>query len=249
MNNYPWFHKQEVGPFFLNENEWKFTETETTFQIPQRHIQHIRKALRIKKETIFWVTNGTDLAKKYLLKSNDNVENQKESFEITENKTIFSIMVPAINKKRLELLIQKSVELGTDGFYFIQSDRANYKPPSLERLRLLAENAMYQSKNPRMPFFKFMPNSIFEVNLKEDKLILWGDYHSSEKIEHLIKKTPKKEIMFILGPEGGWSIAEREYLKNNFHSISLSENVLRVETAALCAAYHVKKLIRHIHES
>jgi len=46
-----------------------------------------------------------------------------------------------------------------------------------------------------------------------------------------------KEILFIIGPEGGFAPKEEEFLlANGFESTSLGKRVLRVETAAIYVA-------------
>ena len=54
-----------------------------------------------------------------------------------------------------------------------------------------------------------------------------------------------KEIMFVIGPEGGFSQTEEEYLLNNgFKSVSLGKRVMRVETAAI----YVASIINYVYK-
>ena len=44
------------------------------------------------------------------------------------------------------------------------------------------------------------------------------------------------KILLVVGPEGGFTPDEEEFLTNNgFISVSLGKNVLRAETAPVCA--------------
>jgi len=45
----------------------------------------------------------------------------------------------------------------------------------------------------------------------------------------------KDDITILIGPEGGWSGDEIDYLSNhkNITAVSLGDNILRAETAAL----------------
>ena len=54
-----------------------------------------------------------------------------------------------------------------------------------------------------------------------------------------------KEILFVIGPEGGFSKKEEEFLiANGFDCTTLGKRVLRVETAAICVA----SIINYIYE-
>ncbi|MDH5719227.1 MAG: RsmE family RNA methyltransferase [Spirochaetia bacterium] len=247
---FPWFDENEIGPFYLNDTEWKNYEKKNKYNLPKRHLYHIRKSLRLKNDLCISLTNGINKISKAILYENDSVEKTSENIKINSNYAKYCTVISPVNKKALQIIIQKSVELGVYGFYLIKSDRANYKIPSIERLKTIAENAMFQAKNPIMPIFNINLNNIFDIKDKKDSLYFWGDSDSENSLSDIIDpKNRFNEIIFINGPEGGWSTREKEFLKNNFHSIGLSDNVLRVETAAICAAYHAKLLIRNISES
>lgn len=50
------------------------------------------------------------------------------------------------------------------------------------------------------------------------------------------KESPPPSIMILIGPEGGWTREEEEFiLENGFEAVSLGKNILRTETAAICA--------------
>jgi 16S rRNA (uracil1498-N3)-methyltransferase len=53
-----------------------------------------------------------------------------------------------------------------------------------------------------------------------------------------ILRTPPlgKEVSLLVGPEGGWTEREREWLlKNSWRPVSLGPNILKTETAAIAA--------------
>lgn len=53
------------------------------------------------------------------------------------------------------------------------------------------------------------------------------------------------KILLVIGPEGGISPKEEEYLvNNNFNSVSLGNRVLRVETACLYACSVISYEVR-----
>ena len=51
-------------------------------------------------------------------------------------------------------------------------------------------------------------------------------------------KIKKGNALWLIGPEGGWSEKEQEYLtQKGCKKICLSKTVLRMETAAICAIF------------
>ena len=45
----------------------------------------------------------------------------------------------------------------------------------------------------------------------------------------------EKDITLLVGPEGGWTNREaKDILRQGFEAVSLGDNILRAETAALC---------------
>ena len=48
------------------------------------------------------------------------------------------------------------------------------------------------------------------------------------------KKEPPSSVIILVGPEGGWTDKEEEYiLSHGFEAVSLGKQILRAETAAL----------------
>ncbi|MBQ9012731.1 MAG: RNA methyltransferase, partial [Bacilli bacterium] len=60
---------------------------------------------------------------------------------------------------------------------------------------------------------------------------------NTKNIKKVIQNSKKcDKILLVVGPEGGFTQDEEEFLTNNgFISVSLGKNVLRAETAPVCA--------------
>ena len=58
-----------------------------------------------------------------------------------------------------------------------------------------------------------------------------------KSVKPLIENDRKAEsVLLIIGPEGGWTVAEEDFaLEQGVTLFSLVPNVLRAETASLCA--------------
>ena len=63
------------------------------------------------------------------------------------------------------------------------------------------------------------------------------DFYLKEKIDILLSKKTKGPICILIGPEGDFSETERQSIidMKQSTSLSLSDNILRAETAAIAA--------------
>ena len=134
---------------------------------------------------------------------------------------------------RLEWTIEKGTELGASGFYLFAADRSEQEKLSyhqLLRLKHLSIAAMKQCGR------LYLPEITVCASLKDlfhlDAQILYGDPQAAQKE----KKELSSNILFLTGPEGGFSEDELAHLEERrAQPIRLHENVLRAETAPLAA--------------
>jgi len=138
-----------------------------------------------------------------------------------------------LRPKNLDLVIEKGTELGATAFWLFpgqRSEKDSLTPNQLERLQHLAISALKQCGRLDLPEIIQMPE------LKSWKTpppgeLYWGDPKSTTPFK------PTTATTFFIGPEKGFSKEEENILQSTFHAkgITLNPNVLRAETAALCA--------------
>ena len=74
------------------------------------------------------------------------------------------------------------------------------------------------------------------VQVPKDIKLICSLRENTKPLKEYLNTKPKN-ILFIIGPEGGFSKEEEEYLLNNdFLPTSLGKRVMRVETAAIYVA-------------
>lgn len=140
-------------------------------------------------------------------------------------------------------IIKHSTELGVDEIILISMKRSIVKISSdklenkLLRFNKIAKEAAEQAHRLSVPNV-YIVNSLKEISNKEFDLKLLLDEEEAKKEDGLllnqINYNNKKNIVFVIGPEGGIDDSEREYLKSfDFIPVSLGENILRTETASL----------------
>ncbi len=162
--------------------------------------------------------------------------NLKEKIINKDNQTrIIRLGVSIINMKLMDLIIQKSVELGVTNFSPIYTKRSQYKcvDKKLDHWEKIVIHATEQCG--RLELMKISsPLSLVEfdnVNQCSSKYLL---HQNGEKF----KKEDLKcnDISLLIGPEGGFEDKEIEHLEiNGWKMKTINVNILRTETACISA--------------
>jgi 16S rRNA (uracil1498-N3)-methyltransferase len=150
------------------------------------------------------------------------------------------ILAPAIIKgPRMDLLVEKAVELGATELWPLITARSVVHGPSpdrRERWQRLAEAAVKQSLNAA-PIRILEPLTVASMAaiVRPDWLdILCAE--GGEPLARLVREHRPRTILVVCGPEGDFDDAERaQILAAGFVAAGLGPNRLRSETAALAA--------------
>ena len=198
----------------------------------------ILNVLRIKNnETISIFNNkGQECLSRISIEKKRVVLNLSKEIksEINTSKKI-SLCVSIINMKLMDLIIQKSVELGVTNFIPIYTLRSQYKnvDKKLDHWEKTVIHATEQCG--RLDIMKLSP----PVSLSDFDNI----YHSPSK--YLLHQNGDKfkcedlessDITLLVGPEGGFDDLEIDYLDaNGWKTKTINVNILRTETACISA--------------
>ncbi len=155
---------------------------------------------------------------------------------------LFSTLVQAIpNKERMELIIEKAVELGVDliqPVFTLRSYQLSDLPQKKwHRWQERARRASEQCRRGTVPLV-LEPGSLKEVvgnfSQMDLKIVLWEREKERGLKEVLEEKRGAKSVVLVNGPEGGLEQEEVEFLNNSgFISASLGARILRTETSAI----------------
>lgn len=141
--------------------------------------------------------------------------------------------------KKQALLIEKATEIGADYFHPIISDFANFNVFNFAKYEKIAKQALEQSN--RIGYVKFnspVPlSSIYNTTFPIFTCIERSGAPSISTNVSLLGEQIPQDVGILIGPEGGFSANEISSIKNckNFISSSLGDNILRSETAGICA--------------
>jgi 16S rRNA (uracil1498-N3)-methyltransferase len=152
------------------------------------------------------------------------------------------ILLQAIpNKERMELIVEKAVELGVDliqPFFSARSYRLSDLPQQKwKRWQEKARKASGQCRRGRVP--KVLAPKNFEDALEvskesELKLVLYEGEDKSSLKGFLQKRKGAESCSVCVGPEGGFEESEIGKMRGfGFIPVSLGGRILRTETAAI----------------
>ena len=195
---------------------------------------YIYKVMRIKEGQNFSLFNqsGEFEAKvENILRGIVEFTIKKKLRSVDNPKEIWLAFTP-IKLNYLNLMIQKSTELGVTRFIPLLSERTVVRKINEKRLNKIIVEASEQSNRLNLPVLDKLKK--LEEFLKEniETTILFGDLNSDNKKINIQNYDP---ICLLIGPEGDFSIKEREIISKmkNIIPININRNILRSETAAI----------------
>ena len=223
--------------------------TDNTFRITDSDYNHIKNVLRMRIGEKLLVSHG---GVNYLCEISEFLSDAiivhiiKENYFDTSLPIKIHLFQGLPKSDKLELIIQKAVELGAHEITPVQMSRSivkietNKKDSKTARWNSIAESAAKQSKcayiptvNPPLTYAQALDKckdmDLIVVPYENEKGSL-----STKELLSTIRKGDK--IGVIIGPEGGFEQSEIERAVNiGAKTISLGKRILRTETAAITA--------------
>ena len=215
-------------------------------------VNHIKNVLRKNIKDTLEICDGQN-GKNFLCEI-EIIEKDKITCSIveklenkSESSTYIHIYQGLPKSDKMELIIQKSVELGVSEITPTNMSRCIVKLDSkdarkkVERWQKISEVAAKQSGRDIIPKINNLCNFKEIANQCEeyDAIILAYENEKENKLKNEIEKLKKVQkekmkIAIIIGPEGGISQEEVEKAKENgIKIITLGNRILRTETVAL----------------
>lgn len=138
-----------------------------------------------------------------------------------------------LRPKNLDLVIEKGTELGATAFWLFTGERSEKDSLSdnqLHRLESITISALKQCGRLDLPQIVQLP-PLAKWKEKPPGKLYFGDPRSTQHF------APASDITIFIGPEKGFSSKEESFLQKTLHvqGIRLNPNILRAETAAICA--------------
>ena len=219
------------------------------FRIDGKDHNHICNVLRMQVGDTFLVScDGTSNLCRLAQVWDDALEAEivEEDCRNTELPVRFYLFQGLPKGDKLELIIQKTVELGVAGIIPVEMSRSvvkieeKKKQAKQARWQAIAESAAKQSKRSVIPevsvplSYKLAVQKAGEMDLfllpYEDARGMVGTKEALDAIK------PGMRVGILVGPEGGFDPKEVELaMQAGARVISLGKRILRAETAAVAA--------------
>ena len=148
-----------------------------------------------------------------------------------------SLIFSLIKSSKLDYLIQKCTEVGIKSFFPVISEKSVAKNLNIKRTEKIIKESCEQSNQLSLPAIYAVEKLEKKLkSLDKNSIVFFADINcSNEKIEEVFKNNKNQEFYLLVGPEGDFSLKERDLLSSmsNCIPISLGRNILRSETAAV----------------
>ncbi len=142
-----------------------------------------------------------------------------------------------IKKARTDFIVEKAAELGAARILPVQTEFTNSERIRQDRLQAHAIEAAEQCGGTYVPGVgDLVPLPRLLNGWDSTRKILWADESLAGPAE-LLAGLPRGPWAILIGPEGGFSPAERARLTalDFVHPVSLGPRILRADTAAVAA--------------
>ena len=224
--------------FFLPE----LNETNTEVIFPKEESKHIARVLRKNAGDLLQVTNGKGLEMTVELQQIGQSKVIGKSIQTTNHPPLpyqlHLAVAPTKNISRFEWFLEKATEIGIHQITPLLCAHSERKVIKEERLEKIIIAALKQSKQFHKPVLNPLTSLKDFVTAQPKGYI--AHCHPGEKESFFGAIAPKGNITVLIGPEGDFSVEEVNIAKeNNYKAISLGEQRLRTETAAIVSTHTV----------
>ncbi len=220
-----------------------------SFHISGKDHNHICNVLRMQIGDTFLVScNGTSNLCRLTRIFEDTLEAEivEEDYRNTELPVRFWLFQGLPKGDKLELIIQKTVELGVAGIIPVEMSRCvmklddKKKKARRERWQSIAESAAKQSKRNVIPEVSDVMTYKQAMEKAAEMDLFLVPYENERGMaqtrEALSRIKPGMSVGILVGPEGGFEEKEIELARQaGACVISLGNRILRAETAAVTA--------------
>lgn len=219
-------------------------------QLSKDTTHHILHVFRHKIERPIIVSGNDGQCGRYSILEEINGQAQAKLIEyIDENRSSTRIvLVQSILKgDKLEWILQKATELNVDTIYLVGTANcvAKYDAKKLQskvnRWEKILLEASQQCGRPQLPTLvvgESLPQ-VLQVESQTLKLVAYEN-ESTHTIKSILQENIEyikdNDILICIGPEGGYQENEiNAIIECGGYSVSLGQNILRAETAAISA--------------
>jgi len=213
-----------------------------TLDLPKDTAHYLSNVLRLRAEAELLVFNSSDGEFRARVcsasKKSVSVELIEQVRAPKEASPSIHLLLGLSRSDRMDLAIQKSTELGVTAITPVYTEhgevrlKAERTEKKLQHWRKIAVSACEQSGRLDIPTIN-APCALYDVTT-EGAANRWMLDPSGEDV--FPESIENKHIDLLIGPEGGFSIAEIDWARGcGFRVVALGKRILRTETAPIAA--------------
>lgn len=220
------------------------------YTMPEEESKHCIRVLRMQRGSELHITDGKgnlyrckvvdDNPKRCTVEIIDSIsEYEKLPYHLT------MAVAPTKNIDRFEWFLEKATEVGLSEIYPIESEHSERRQLKDERLEKVVTAAVKQSLKAYHPTLHPLTRirDIITMPFEGQKFIAHCDKETSERAYLGSQLKKGGNVLILIGPEGDFSPEEITFaLQNGFKPITLGDQRLRTETAAVVATVIVSTI-------
>ncbi len=203
-------------------------------KLDKKQSHYISKVMRIKENGKFNVFNNAgEWVAKIIKIANGFVEFRiVKQLRSIENANEIWLAFSPIKSNYFNFMIHKATEIGVTRFIPILTERTIVRKLNEKRINKIIIEASEQSNRLKVPSLDKLTKLDAFLKLNQNTNIIFGDINSENKKIDLKNKNP---LCVLIGPEGDFSLKERERILKlkNIIPLKINDNILRSETAAI----------------
>tara|TARA_B100001057_G_scaffold391034_1_gene399156 strand:+ start:54 stop:755 length:702 start_codon:yes stop_codon:yes gene_type:complete len=195
---------------------------------------YINKVMRIKigeKFSLFNQSGEYEAKVENIFKGVVEFSVEKKLRSAETQKEIWLAFTP-IKLNYLNLMIQKATELGVTKLMPIITERTAVRKINEKRIKKIIIEASEQSNRLNLPVLDKLKNLDEFIKENTQTTVIFGDLNSNNKKINIRGNDP---VCILIGPEGDFSVKERENISKlkKIIPLNINRNILRSETAAI----------------
>lgn len=216
--------------------------------LSKEDIHHVTNVMRMKDNDNIEVVSDSKLYLANIKNINDlDIEIIRELKIDKEKSPYITLIIPTLKEQKIDLILQKGTEIGINEFIIIPFERSVVKyderkeKVKLERWKKICKEASEQSMRIDIPLVS-MEKNMKTLENKEGLRLICSTNERDNYIKSVLKKNSDcDKITLVIGPEGGISPKEENFLEEiGFKKITLGSQILRVETVPIFLASVIK---------
>lgn len=149
------------------------------------------------------------------------------------------LVIALVKRSRVETIVEKAAELGARRVRLVITERTNAERTRVDRLTAIAAEAAEQTGRLDVPevFEPVKLSKLIEGWDAPRRLLFCDEAGDAKPVLAALDGAPPAPWAILIGPEGGFSPAEREALRNLPYATpaTLGPRILRADTAAISA--------------